>query len=113
MDKAETPHVTLLFERGSPLDARVWAAIYLFAQVRDATRILARRRGAIDRRRGRYWERDLEALFPAGHQGCCAAMWRVRGAPGAAASTRWAPVWCSGATWKGDTTLSSRVTGIV
>jgi len=29
LGQAETPHVTLLFERGSPLDARVVAAIYL------------------------------------------------------------------------------------
>lgn len=38
MEKAETPHVTTLFEQGSPLDARVVGGHLFVAQVRDAVR---------------------------------------------------------------------------
>lgn len=37
MEKAETPHVTELFEQGSPLDARIVGGHLFVAQVRDAT----------------------------------------------------------------------------
>jgi hypothetical protein len=36
MEKAETPHVTELFEQGSPLDARIVGGHLFVAQVRDA-----------------------------------------------------------------------------
>jgi hypothetical protein len=71
MEKAETPHVAVLFEQGSPLDARVVGGNLFVTQVRDAAghpptpatreQLLA---GV-----AKLLEAESEALFTASHQG--------------------------------------------
>jgi hypothetical protein len=103
MEKAETPHVTLLFERGSPLDARVVGGNLFVAQVRDAAAHppAPPTREQLIAGVGKILGADLEALFPTGHQGVLArAMVAWYAARSGAASVREVGTWfgVSGAT---------------
>jgi hypothetical protein len=74
MEKAETPHVTLLFEQGSALDERVVGSNLFIAQVRDA----AGHPSAPPTREqlltgvGQIMGAEPDGLFTAGHQGVLA-----------------------------------------
>jgi hypothetical protein len=74
MEKAETPHVALLFERGSPLDARVVGGHLFVAQVRDATGHppLRTTREQLMEGVAQILKVEPEGLFTAGHQGVLA-----------------------------------------
>jgi putative transposase len=103
MEQAETPHVTLLFERGSPLDTRVVGGRLFVAQVRDATAHppAPPTREQLIEGVGKILGADLEILFPAGHQGVLArALVAWYAARSGAASIREVGTWfgVSGAT---------------
>jgi len=96
MEKTETSHVRDLFERGSPLDARVVGGNLFVAQVRDATAHppVPTTREQLIKGVGKILGADLEAPFPAGHQGVLArAMVAWYAARSGAASIREVGTW--------------------
>jgi len=103
MEKPETPHVTKLFERGSPLEARVVGSHLFVAQVRDATAhpTAPPTREQLIEGVEKILGEDHEASFTARHQGVLAralvAWYAVRSG---AASVREVGTWfgVSGAT---------------
>jgi hypothetical protein len=70
MEKAETPYVTALFERGSPLDARIVGGSFFIAQVRDAAGhpSTPATREQLLAGVAKLLEAEPAALFTAGHQ---------------------------------------------
>lgn len=71
MEKAETPHVALLFEQGSPLDARVVGGNVFVAQAQDAAGHppAAATRAQLLAGVAKLLEAEPEALFTASHRG--------------------------------------------